>query len=266
MPTGLSRGAPPAEHRELHRVFPGVASLLPLPGGDSTIHTASTSKITPPIDRDPIVKCSSARSSSPSPMRSTATVAAVVSILRSTRCLTARSREAVISTNGTSAIFGPIPISSTRNVSIAPAAVIDVWSSSKRGRGQSPAPRPMEVVSEPSPAHGRVRPDQTAPRTRAAAGPLLQAVSLGGRSINGRPPDLPQSRWLMFPPLPAGASYGRKDHALEPGWSPVSLAEYIIFFVLVVSTGVGVPGPGDAALIAAGALAGEGSNIGGVLG
>jgi membrane protein DedA with SNARE-associated domain len=38
----------------------------------------------------------------------------------------------------------------------------------------------------------------------------------------------------------------------------VSLAEYIIFFVLVVSTGAGVPGPGDAAMIAAGTLAGEG--------
>jgi membrane protein DedA with SNARE-associated domain len=38
----------------------------------------------------------------------------------------------------------------------------------------------------------------------------------------------------------------------------VSLAEYIVFFVLVVSTGAGVPGPGDAAMIAAGTLAGEG--------
>ena len=47
---------------------------------------------------------------------------------------------------------------------------------------------------------------------------------------------------------------------------PVTLAEYIIFFVLVVSTGAGVPGPGDAAMIAAGTLAGEGRlNIGVVL-
>jgi membrane protein DedA with SNARE-associated domain len=46
----------------------------------------------------------------------------------------------------------------------------------------------------------------------------------------------------------------------------VSLAEYIIFFVLVMSTGAGVPGPGDAAMIAAGTLAGEGRlNIGVVL-
>ncbi len=47
----------------------------------------------------------------------------------------------------------------------------------------------------------------------------------------------------------------------------MGLAEYIIFFALVVSTGAGVPGPGDAAMIAAGTLAGEGRlNIGVVLG
>ena len=106
--------------------LPAVRWLL-LAAGPSTIHTATTSKITPPaMDSDPIVKCSSTRSSSPSTISTTATVAAVVSIVRSTRCLAAGSRGAVISTNGTSAIFGPIPISSTRNVSIVPAAVIDV--------------------------------------------------------------------------------------------------------------------------------------------
>jgi membrane protein DedA with SNARE-associated domain len=46
----------------------------------------------------------------------------------------------------------------------------------------------------------------------------------------------------------------------------VSLAEYIIFFVLVVSAGAGVPVLGDGAMIAAGTLAGEGRlNIGVVL-
>ena len=46
----------------------------------------------------------------------------------------------------------------------------------------------------------------------------------------------------------------------------MNLTEYIIFCVLVVSTGAGVPGPGDAAMIAAGTLAGEGRlNIGLVL-
>ena len=75
-----------------------------------------------------MVKCSSVRSSSPSTISSTATVAAVVSILRCTRPLTAGSREAVISRNGTSASFGPIPISRSRKVSIAPAAVMDVSS------------------------------------------------------------------------------------------------------------------------------------------
>ena len=58
-------------------------------------------------------------------------IAAVVSIFRSTRRLADGSREAVISRNGTSASFGPIPISSTRNVSIAPAAVMDVSSISQ---------------------------------------------------------------------------------------------------------------------------------------
>ena len=127
MPTGLSRyGTASGNCASCIGSFPALRSL-PLDGGESTIHTASTSKITPPaIDKDPIVKCSNARSNSPSTMRITATAAAVVSILRSTRCLAPGSRDAVISTNGTSAIFGPIPISSTKNVSIAPAAVIDV--------------------------------------------------------------------------------------------------------------------------------------------
>jgi membrane protein DedA with SNARE-associated domain len=41
----------------------------------------------------------------------------------------------------------------------------------------------------------------------------------------------------------------------------VSLTEYIILFVLAASTGAGVPGPGDGAVIAAGTLAGEGRLI-----
>jgi membrane protein DedA with SNARE-associated domain len=38
----------------------------------------------------------------------------------------------------------------------------------------------------------------------------------------------------------------------------MSLTEYFIMFVLVAILGAGLPGPGDAALIAAGTLAGEG--------
>jgi membrane protein DedA with SNARE-associated domain len=38
----------------------------------------------------------------------------------------------------------------------------------------------------------------------------------------------------------------------------MELAEYVILFLLVVSTGAGLPGPGDASMIAAGTLAGEG--------
>lgn len=46
----------------------------------------------------------------------------------------------------------------------------------------------------------------------------------------------------------------------------VSLSEYIVLLALVVIMGAGLPGPGDASLIAAGALAGEGRlNIGIVL-
>ena len=67
----------------------------------------------------------------------------------------------------------------------------------------------------------------------------------------------------MFSGLTDGHAVARIALELGP---PVSLAEYIIFFVLVVSTGAGVPGPGDAAMIAAGTLAGEGRlNIGVVL-
>jgi len=44
------------------------------------------------------------------------------------------------------------------------------------------------------------------------------------------------------------------------------LAEYIVLFVLVATTGAGLPGAGDASLIAAGTLAGEGRlNVGIVL-
>ena len=38
----------------------------------------------------------------------------------------------------------------------------------------------------------------------------------------------------------------------------MSLSEYAIMFVLVMIMGAGIPGPGDASLIAAGALAGDG--------
>jgi membrane protein DedA with SNARE-associated domain len=38
----------------------------------------------------------------------------------------------------------------------------------------------------------------------------------------------------------------------------VSLSEYVVLFVMVAIMGAGLPGPGDASLIAAGTLAGEG--------
>ena len=85
------------------------------------------------MDREPIVECGKARSSSPSSIKISATVPAVTSILRCIRRLVAASGEAVISANGTRASLGPMPINSTRNVSIATAAVIDVWSVPKCG-------------------------------------------------------------------------------------------------------------------------------------
>jgi len=50
------------------------------------------------------------------------------------------------------------------------------------------------------------------------------------------------------------------DGDLERPWlaAAVSLSEYIVLFLLVAIMGAGLPGPGDASLIAAGTLAGEG--------
>jgi membrane protein DedA with SNARE-associated domain len=49
------------------------------------------------------------------------------------------------------------------------------------------------------------------------------------------------------------SSFPRDDRRVT-----VSLSEYIVMFVLVAILGGGLPGPGDASLIAAGTLAGEG--------
>ena len=38
----------------------------------------------------------------------------------------------------------------------------------------------------------------------------------------------------------------------------MSLSEYAVLFVMVAIMGAGIPGPGDASLIAAGTLTGEG--------
>jgi len=50
------------------------------------------------------------------------------------------------------------------------------------------------------------------------------------------------------------------DGDYERSWLPaaVSLSEYAVLFLLVAIMGAGLPGPGDASLIAAGTLAGEG--------
>ena len=81
--------------------------------------TAMIMRMMPPaIESEPVEKCSNRASSSPRPMRMTAVTPAVMSILRTMSALVALSIAAVTSRNGTSAIFGPIPISRSRKVSI----------------------------------------------------------------------------------------------------------------------------------------------------
>ena len=70
-------------------------------------------------------KCSSLVSRPPRISRTAATVVAVVNILRRTRRLVASGMSAVASRNGTSAILGPIPIRSSRKVSMTKAASSD---------------------------------------------------------------------------------------------------------------------------------------------
>ena len=64
-----------------------------------------------------------------------------------------------------------------------------------------------------------------------------------------------------------GADNDASNAAEQGSWrSAVSLAEYTVLFVLVATMGAGLPGLGDASLIAAGTLAGEGKlNVGIVL-
>jgi membrane protein DedA with SNARE-associated domain len=64
-----------------------------------------------------------------------------------------------------------------------------------------------------------------------------------------------------------GADNDASNAAEQGSWrSAVSVAEYIVLFVLVATMGAGLPGLGDASLIAAGTLAGEGKlNVGIVL-
>jgi hypothetical protein len=90
------------------------------------MESAMTSRMMPlATPSAPGEKCSSLVSNPPRTNKSAATIAAVVSILRRTRRLTASGMPAVASRNGTSAIFGPIPISSSRKVSMTKAASSD---------------------------------------------------------------------------------------------------------------------------------------------
>ena len=79
------------------------------------MNTAMITRIRPlAMDSEPIEKCTS-----PTARSSIDTMAAVVSILRATRRFVASSMSAVLSRNGTSAILGPTPMSSSRNRSAA---------------------------------------------------------------------------------------------------------------------------------------------------
>lgn len=88
--------------------------------------------IPPAIASDPVEKWCSFLRNSPRTINATATVPAVESILRVTRRLVASSIPLVSSSNGTNAIFGPIPISSRRNRSATTATSIDLTSISRQ--------------------------------------------------------------------------------------------------------------------------------------
>jgi hypothetical protein len=88
--------------------------------------TAIMSKMMPlATPSAPGEKCSSLVRKPPRTSKTTATVAAVVNILRRTRRLVASGMSAVASRKGTSAILGPIPIRSSRKVSMTKAASSD---------------------------------------------------------------------------------------------------------------------------------------------
>src|ERR1700683_4286195 len=88
--------------------------------------TAMMSRMMPlATPRAPGEKCSSRVSRPPRTSRSTATVVAVVSILRRTRRFVASGISLVALRNGTRAILGPMPIRSSRNVSMTKVAFSD---------------------------------------------------------------------------------------------------------------------------------------------
>src|SRR5215813_7590089 len=119
----------------------------PVPG-PSTMVAAMISRMMPlATPSAPGEKCSSRVSMPPRIRSSAATRAAVVSILRRTRRLVDAVMPAVISRNGTSAILGPIPIRSSRKVSMTKAASSD---SSSFTRGTLDHRQPAGARNTPS--------------------------------------------------------------------------------------------------------------------
>src|ERR1700730_18129402 len=147
-------------------------------------------------------KCSSLVSRPPRTSRSTATTAAVVSILRRTRRLVASGICLVASRKGTSAIFGPMPIRRSRNVSMTkvassdssfiPAAGVRAWSDPVGAGGQAHGAE-----------HVGVQPGQ------GIAGGQLVAVGVG-RGVVGHPDHVLDGRFAVDHGLP-GAGDLRGD-------------------------------------------------------
>src|ERR1700761_5331071 len=191
------------------------------------------------MDSDPMLKCSRVRSSSPSTMSRTATEAAVVSILRSTCCLTPGSMDAVISRNGTRASLGPTPISSTRKVSIAPAAVSEVWSIvTNRGKARPQQPHPAGVIHRT--ARGPHHEDAQRDLLRTS---MIFDLVLIGVAVALDP--LPLTAFIILLPSRRGVLKGA---AFVFGWL-ASLA--VVVALTVLATGNSPPKPSTAPSLAA---------------
>src|SRR5215831_9007774 len=207
--------------------------------------TAMISRMMPlAMPSAPGEKWSSLVSRPPRTSRSAATVAAVVSILRMTRRLVAFDMPLVMSRNGTSAILGPMPIRSSRNVSMT-KATFSVSNSSIPENSRSPgthrgpetAPRPAgslhPVQDLPHQVHRGVRVQErepgdrlALPRRRRDEGHLVVEELVGPLRVLLRGPAAPAEQHdaevgladqLQVPALPdlGGGSPGQRDRRLD---------------------------------------------------
>src|SRR5580692_3429640 len=148
-------------------------------------------------------KCSSLVSRPPRTSSSTATVAAVVSILRRTRRFVTSGISLVASRNGTSAIFGPTPIRSSKNVSMTKVAFSDSRSITASSATRSD---PVGLRRQPhSPQYIGVQPGQS------IGGCKFVAVGVS-RGVVGHPDHVLDGRFAVDHGL-AGAGDLRGDLA-----------------------------------------------------